>query len=127
MPSYLQQKRRWGWTWQVRLVGTPRSCLRARGRCSFCRSLAAAQESGADPFEVFPIAIHCELKKTHHVFYLSRVDANGVATYISPSRAAGTITVDGAAQRIGGDQSGSCKGKTLEQLRESKQTLDVSR
>ena len=89
--------------------------------------LALAQSDGADPFAVFPIAVRCELKKVQHIFYLARIDANGVALYISPGRSAGTITVDGTAQRIGGDQAGSCKDKTLEQLRESKQTIDTPR
>ena len=88
---------------------------------------ADAQENVADPFEVFPLAFQCELKKVQHIFYLSRVDANGVATYISPGRVAGTITVDGTAQRVGGDQAGSCKNKTLKELRDSKQTIDTQR
>lgn len=93
----------------------------------FLPALAAAQESIAYPFGIFPLAVHCELKKVQHIFYLSRVDANGVATYISPGRMAGTITVDGTAQRIGGDQAGSCKNKTLKELRDSKQTIETLR
>jgi len=90
-------------------------------------TLAAAQESVADPFDVFPLAVHCELKKVQHIFYLSRVDANRVATYISPGRVAGTIAVDGTAQRVGGVQAGSCKNKTLKELRDSKQAIDTKR
>jgi len=105
----------------------PRVSVSAFAALFLLPTLAAAQETISDPFDVFPLAVHCELKKVQHIFYLSRVDANGVATYISPGRMAGTITVDGTAQRVGGDQAGSCKNKTLKELRDNKQTIDTQR
>ena len=94
---------------------------------AFLPQLVLAAENNADPLETFPVAIRCEMNKVHHIFYLSKVDENGVATYISPGRLAGTITVDGTAKRVGGDQTGSCKEKTLEELRAVKQTINIQR
>src|SRR6478735_3691498 len=94
---------------------------------AFLPQSVLAENNNSDPLETFPVAIRCEMNKVHHIFYLSKVDENGVATYISPGRLAGTITVDGTAKRVGGDQTGSCKEKTLEELRAFKQTINIQR
>ncbi|NKL67276.1 hypothetical protein U8P80_14390 [Rhizobium beringeri] len=86
-----------------------------------------SQARAAEPFDQFPIAITCEYKNLHQVFYLTRLDADGVATYINPSKLAGTISVRGTAKALGEPVGGSCLGKTLEQLRASGQVLDLKR
>jgi hypothetical protein len=78
-------------------------------------------------FADFPIVIYCEFEGVHRAYYFARVGPDGHAIYISPDRQAGTITVDGVAVRIGGDRSGSCAGKTLEDLRGSGQAFDSAR
>ncbi|WP_244619073.1 hypothetical protein [Rhizobium sp. 18055] len=78
-----------------------------------------------DPFEKFPIVIQCKHKDTVHAFYLSRVAANGLATYVASERIAGTISLDGHAKAVGGAGGGSCVGKTLEELRASGQAHDL--
>jgi hypothetical protein len=75
----------------------------------------------------FPFLITCEYKGMVHAFYLSRVDAEGVATYVTPSRLAGTISVGGTAKALGEPSGGSCLDKTLDELRASGQALDLGR
>ncbi|WP_436643996.1 hypothetical protein [Microbaculum sp. FT89] len=78
-------------------------------------------------FADFPVVIYCEFEGVHRAYYFARVGPDGHAIYISPDRQAGTITVDGVAVRIGGERSGSCAGKTLEDLRGSGQAFDIAR
>ena len=79
----------------------------------------AAEASFAD----FPFLVHCQLNGVERAYYLSRIDADGVAVYATPESQAGTITILGKAKPIGGDWSGSCAGKTLEQLRSAGQAF----
>jgi hypothetical protein len=79
----------------------------------------------AEPLDKFPFVITCEYKGMHHAYYLSRLDAGGVATYITPDRLAGTISVDGTAKASGESKVGTCLGKTLEELRSSGQARDL--
>ena len=72
-------------------------------------------------FADFPFLVNCELNGVLHAYYLSRIGSDGVAVYITPDRQAGTITASGKAEPVGGDWSGSCSGKTLEQLRSAGQ------
>jgi len=81
-------------------------------------SLAFADDQS---FKDFPYLVHCELNGVQRAFYLSSIGTDGVAVYITPERQVGTITVNGKAERLGGEGSGSCAGKTLEQLRSSGQ------
>jgi|GEM_PF-634675 len=76
-------------------------------------------------FRDFPYIIYCEYEGTHHAYYFTRVGPNGVAIYITPDRQAGTITVGGVARRVGGDRSGSCFEKSLEDLRKAGQAFDL--
>ncbi len=80
--------------------------------------------SAVSPVE-FPFLIYCEYEDIHRAYYFSRVGPDGHAIYISPDRQAGTITLDGIAERIGGDRPGSCSGKTIEDLRRSGQAFDA--
>ncbi|WP_245448944.1 hypothetical protein [Phyllobacterium sophorae] len=78
-------------------------------------------------FTDFPFLVHCEAAGVDHAFYLSKIDPDGVAVYISPDRLAGTLTITGKAQLIGGEGSGNCAGKTLEQLRSTGQAYYLQR
>ena len=78
-------------------------------------------------FDDFPFLVHCEVSGVHRAFYLSRIGPDGVAVYLTPDRQAGTITIRGKAEPVGGEWSGSCSGKTLEQLRTSGQAYDLQR
>ncbi|MEI2300711.1 hypothetical protein [Ensifer sp. MJa1] len=85
-------------------------------------SNALAQDGILDQF---PLVVTCEYKGTQHVFYLSRVTADGTATYLANTDFAGTITLTGVAKAVGAEQAGSCLGKTLQDLRASGQARDV--
>ncbi|MBW9065837.1 hypothetical protein JNB71_21250 [Rhizobium herbae] len=89
--------------------------------------LPVSETYANEPLEDFPFLIICEYKGTHHAFYFSKLDSDGVATYINPSRLAGTITVAGTAKTLGEPIGGTCLGKTLEQLRASGQASDLRR
>ncbi|NNH56526.1 hypothetical protein HLI01_06830 [Rhizobium laguerreae] len=86
-------------------------------------SVSGAQ--AAEPFEKFPMVITCEYKGLHQAFYFTRLDSDGVATYINPSKLAGTISVGGTAKALGEPIGGSCLGKTLKELRASGQARDL--
>lgn len=83
---------------------------------------AHAQEGS---FKDFPFLVRCELSGVMHAYYLSRIGPDGVAVYITPDNRAGTITIRGKAEPVGGDWSGSCAGKTLEQLRSAGQAYEL--
>jgi hypothetical protein len=78
-------------------------------------------EAAEASFVDFPFLVHCALNGVDRAYYLSRIDTDGVAVYISPDDKAGTITIAGTAKPIGGDWSGSCSGKTLAELRSAGQ------
>ena len=75
----------------------------------------------------FPFLVHCELSGVDRAYYLSRIDPDGVAVYLTPDNQAGTITIKGKAEPVGGDWAGSCSGKTLEQLRSTGQAYYLQR
>ena len=81
----------------------------------------ARSDAAGGHFDKFPVVISCEYNGMFHAFYLSRVTPEGMATYISSGRLAGTISLDGQAEAVGGSNGGSCLGKTLDQLRASGQ------
>lgn len=91
---------------------------------SFCPMPIFAQDLS---FKDFPFLIYCEVQGIDKAFYFSKLETDGVAFYLTPDRQAGTITIDGAAHRVGGDQSGTCAGKTLDDLRTSGQAYDLSK
>lgn len=92
---------------------------------AFVISSKADAEGAA--FKDFPFIIHCEYNEIHRAYYLSKVDADGMAIYMSPDRQAGTITIHGSAKAIGQEASGSCVGRTLEQLRSAGQAYEFPR
>jgi hypothetical protein len=79
-------------------------------------------------FTDFPFLVRCEVSGVHRAFYLSKIDADGVAIYISPDNLAGKITINGAAEpAMGGEGPGNCSGKTLEELRSAGQAFYLQR
>ena len=76
-------------------------------------------------FKDFPYLIYCESQGVDHAFYFSRLSPDGVAIYLTPDRQAGMITIDSVGRRVGGEQSGTCANKTLDDLRTSKQAYDL--
>jgi hypothetical protein len=83
--------------------------------------------AGEGSFRDFPLLVRCEVRGVDYAFYLSVVRPSGVAVYITPARRAGTITLRGKAEPVGGSESGNCSGKTLEQLRSAGQAYDLQR
>ena len=76
-------------------------------------------------FSDFPYLVLCELSGVNRAFYFAKIGPDGVAVYIAPDGAAGTITIAGKASPVGGEWSGSCSGKTLAQLRSTGQAYYV--
>jgi hypothetical protein len=77
-------------------------------------------------FRDFPYLVYCEMEGVDRAFYFSRLGADGVAIYLTPDNQAGTITIDGVARRVGGgEQTGSCADRTIDELRSSGQTYDL--
>jgi hypothetical protein len=77
-------------------------------------------------FADFPYVIYCEYQGITSAYYFSQL-VDGEAIYLTPDRQVGMITIDGVAQRIGGDRPGSCLGKTLDELRSAQQAFDLPR
>jgi hypothetical protein len=75
----------------------------------------------------FPYVIYCEYEGIEHAYYFSQRGTNGRATYMTPDRQVGVISIDGVAERVGGDRPGTCRDKTLDELRATGQAFDVSR
>jgi hypothetical protein len=89
---------------------------------ALCPVQALAAREGK--FIDFPYLVYCEISGIDRAFYLSKIDQDGVAVYVSPDRQAGTITITGKANPIGtAAGSGNCSGKTLEQLRSAGQAF----
>ncbi len=78
-------------------------------------------------FRDFPYLVYCETQGVDHAFYFSSLRADGVAIYLTPDRQAGMITIDGVGRRVGGDQTGSCADKTIDDLRSSGQAYDLTK
>lgn len=94
--------------------------------CSLCVSFCATPILAQDlSFKDFPYLVYCEVQGVAKAFYFSKLGADGVAIYLTPDRQAGTVTIDGVARRVGGEQSGSCAGKKLDDLRTSGQAYDL--
>ena len=99
----------------IAVVGVP-LCLPFYGTQTFARDLS---------FKDFPYLIYCETQGVDRAFYFSKLDADGIAIYLSQDRQAGIITIDGVARRVGGEHSGTCSNKTLDDLRSSGQAYDL--
>ena len=107
--------------------------LRRRSGVKLAGTLLAAlampsqlQAETAD-FRDFPVVIFCNYNGLEHAYYFSQLDGDGRAIYMTPDRQAGSITLEGIAERIGGDRSGNCAGKTLDELRADGQAFDLTK
>ena len=76
-------------------------------------------------FTDFPFMVHCQNSGFDRAYYLAKIDPDGVAVYISPDNMAGTITLHGPAEPVGGDGAGNCAGKTIAELRAAGQAFDL--
>jgi hypothetical protein len=88
-----------------------------------CGAPAWAQQAA---FADFPYVIFCEYQGITSAYYFSQL-VDGQTIYLTPDRQVGMITIDGVAQRIGGDRPGSCLDKTLDELRAADQAFDLPR
>jgi hypothetical protein len=105
-----------------------------RRRLSLALAVSLGAPAQADPlraeaptFADFSYAIYRQYEGIDHACYFSQLDSDGRATYMTPDRQVGVISIDGAAEQVGGDQAGSCRDRTLDDLRASGQALDLVR
>ncbi|MDS9469807.1 hypothetical protein RGQ15_19805 [Paracoccus sp. MBLB3053] len=83
--------------------------------------------AAADPtFRDFPVVIYCEHEHITNAYYFSQLGPDGKAIYLTPDRQAGVISVAGVAEHLDGERVGSCRDKTLDDLRASGQAFDLS-
>lgn len=95
---------------------------------AFSIAAAGTQVRAAEPtFADFPTVIYCEFSGISKAYYFSQLDADGVAVYMTPDRQVGVISIEGVAETIDSDQSGTCRGKTLDDLRAAGQAFDLPR
>jgi hypothetical protein len=90
-------------------------------------SIYNSQAHAGEASDTFPFLIYCKFDGTIHGLYLSRIQPDGLAVYDTPDKESSLsiiITLNGKAEPVGGDWSGNCKGKTLEQLRSAGQVHD---
>ena len=69
----------------------------------------------SEHYSAYPHMIVCDFKEVRYFGYLDRIEADGRAYYITPSRKGGGIVVGGVMTRLGAE-FGSCAGKTLKEL-----------
>ena len=93
-------------------------------------SAAVASQPGmgypatAQDIKAFPLAIICEYSGISHVFYLSKLGGDEVAVYMRPDGVTGMLSLTGPASVVGGEEGGSCGGKTIQELRSAGQTVE---
>jgi hypothetical protein len=75
----------------------------------------------------FPLVVFCEYKGTGKAYYFSELGPDGIAIYMTPDNRAASITIKGTPQIVGGDRSGDCANKTIDQLRAAGQAFDIQR
>lgn len=92
-------------------------------------SLTASGSAHADNLFVadFPLIVVCELNGIGKVYYLSELRSDGVAVYLTQDNLAASITVTGTPKVVGGNRSGTCANKSIDQLRASGQAFDLER
>ena len=110
---------------RLKASGVVRTAFAAIVLSQFAANYTFQAHAGEGTIHDFPFLIYCEAGGVDRAFYLSKVDPKGVAVYVSPDRLAGTITIKGKAEPVGGEGSGTCTGKTLEQLRSTGQAYDL--
>ncbi len=84
-------------------------------------AIGSSPAEAADQNITYPQVIICELNGVRHFAYLDRIDADGAATYMTPSGKFATVSKGGVVTR-GQAVRGSCAGKSLEELRAAGQT-----
>ena len=93
-----------------------------------CLPLFCAETFARDlPFKDYPCVIYCEAEDGIRAFYFSKLDTSGVAIYLSQDVQAGMISINGDERRVGGEQSGPCYNKTVDELRSSGLAFDLPR
>jgi len=75
----------------------------------------ATTVQASEQVTTYPHVIRCNVKGVWYFAYLDRVEADGRAVYITPSRKA-TAVVKGRVVGRKGAITGSCAGKTLKEL-----------
>jgi hypothetical protein len=117
--------------WHIRTKGR-----RVVGRMAFAflallqlAAMPISEARAAEPTVAdFPFLITCEVGGIQYAYYLSRIGQDGTAVYLTLTGQAGTITLDGKPQRVGGGgPPSSCSEKTLEQLRSTGQAFYLQR
>ena len=78
-------------------------------------------------FSGFPYVVYCNNSGIEHAYYFSQVEPDGHAVYMTLDRQVGAISIDGVAERLGGDLPGSCLNKTLDELRAAGRAFDLPR
>ncbi len=86
-------------------------------------AIAPGPSAAGDTNITHPLVIVCELKGAQHFLYLDRIDADGTATYMTPSGQFANVAADGVVSRGGQAVAGNCTEKTLEELRAAGQTF----
>ncbi len=86
-------------------------------------AIAPGPSAAGDTNITHPLVIVCELKGVQHFLYLDRIDADGTATYMTPSGQFANVAAGGVVSRGAQAVEGTCAEKTLEELRAAGQTF----
>ncbi len=96
----------------------------------FLAALASFGSSSVaeDPLDALPLGIVCESDSGLTVAYLNNVATDGVALYLSTDRRQGAkVTPDGTVEPLPTMRPAACYGQTIEQLREKRLTIEMTR
>ncbi len=85
-------------------------------------AIGSSRAEAADQNITVPQVIICGWDGVQNFAYLDRIDADGAATYMTPSRKFTTVSKGGVVTQRGQAVLGSCAGKSLEELRAAGQT-----
>ena len=85
-------------------------------------SEATAQEAGNSTLP--PIALLCTFGDKTLVGYLSEIRKDGSTLYVTTTGQIAMVDPSGLVSRGSSGVEGSCSGRSIEQLRESRQALD---
>ena len=110
----------------IKSANVGRGCLATAASVLAIAIHVAPAKAQQATFADFPYVIYCEYQGITNAYYFSQL-VEGQAIYLTPDRQAGVITIDGVAQRIGGDRPGSCLDRTLDELRSARQAFDLPR
>lgn len=102
-------------------------CTKAAGMVAALFGLSDLQAEAGPSFRDFPFVIYCENELITSAYYFSQLGPDGKAIYLTPDRQAGMITTHGYAEHIDGERAGSCREKTLDDLRAAGQAFDTPR